>query len=50
MHKIININLLKGETTIENSENNIQENKVNDLNELKRYNIQENGSIKSKLK
>lgn len=29
-----------GETTIENSENNIQENKVNDLNELKRYNIQ----------
>lgn len=41
---------MKGETTIENSENNIQENKVNDLNELKRYNIQENGSIKSKLK
>lgn len=39
-----------GETTIENSENNIQENKVNDLNELKRYNIQENGSIKKKRK
>ncbi|XP_043788139.1 probable ATP-dependent RNA helicase pitchoune [Apis laboriosa] len=39
-----------GETAIENSENNIQENKVNDLNKLKRYNIQENESIKKKRK
>lgn len=42
-------NLLKCETAIENSENNSQENKLNDLNGLKRYNIQENGPIKSKL-
>ncbi|XP_031776259.1 probable ATP-dependent RNA helicase pitchoune [Apis florea] len=39
-----------GETAIENSENNSQENKLNDLNGLKRYNIQENGPIKKKKK